>query len=333
MLRSGKLLRQVSQASKGILAKQQQAQRKGFINTDSLGGRAKWLEQKQFKAAPTFFQQLTRGYKLESAGASAGGAGGSRFKMPDPKTLKLIAGSVVGGLALAQLSLGHTEDFFDYRFTVKADPADLADFFGTEAAMEAFSVFPFVCNFLMRRGAWDDEGTYRVPIVLGDYLSARIEFDDRDQDPKEKSVEEKWDTFMIKSIKPGEDDDDDDEDDDNDERSSSSGGGSRSSRSSDDESNSSNSSNSESESDESGINKKNNNNKTKKKKSRESIYADTKSGRIDYDDLVLYQEKPFEKLPTAYHHGSKGGSRILNRVQSLRRARQILFKLEKKNEA
>merc|ERR1712176_167125 len=142
------------------------------------------------------------------------------------ETLKLIAGSVVGGLGLAQWSLGSCEnEFFDYRFNVKADPADLSDFFGTEAAMEAYSVFPFVTNFLMRRGAWDDEGTYRVPIVLGEYLSARIEFDDRDQDPKEKTPLEVWDTFMTKSVKPGEDDDDDDEEEDEEEEGAEAEGG------------------------------------------------------------------------------------------------------------
>merc|ERR1712176_1733598 len=134
------------------------------------------------------------------------------------ETLKLIAGSVVGGLGLAQWSLGSCEnEFFDYRFNVKADPADLSDFFGTEAAMEAYSVFPFVTNFLMRRGAWDDEGTYRVPILLGDYLSARMEFEEREQNPKELTPLEVWDTFMTKSVKPGEDDDDDDEDEDDDD--------------------------------------------------------------------------------------------------------------------
>jgi len=68
----------------------------------------------------------------------------------------------------------------------------------------------------MRRGVWDDEGTYRVPILLGDYLSARIEFDDEDLPPA-KSEEDQWEDFMVTSTKPGEDDDDEDDDDDDEE--------------------------------------------------------------------------------------------------------------------
>jgi len=69
----------------------------------------------------------------------------------------------------------------------------------------------------MRRGSWDDEGTYRVPILLGDYLSARMEFDERVQNPKELTPQQEWEKFMTKSIKPGEDDDDDDDDEDDDD--------------------------------------------------------------------------------------------------------------------
>jgi len=146
----------------------------------------------------------------------------SRTKTSDaPKnrytTMATAAGVVVVTAGVAQIALGNTNDtFFDHKLIVKnVDADDLADFFGTEAAMEAFSVFPFVTNFLMRRGVWDDEGTYRVPILLGDYLSARIEFDDEDLPPA-KSEEDQWEDFMLNSTKPGEEEDDDDDDDDDD---------------------------------------------------------------------------------------------------------------------
>jgi len=216
MLRSYRLLqRGSSKVPGGLLSSEQRAARKvGYRKGDSLSNRSKWLEQKNYEASPTFFQQQTA-YTLDKVAS-----GNSRFKklLPDAQTLKYIGMGLVGSLALAQWTLGTAQDFFDYRFTIQgADPDDLSDFFGTEAAMEAFSVFPFVCNFLMRRGAWDDEGTYRVPILLDDYLSARIEFDEREQDPKEKSLVDQWDGFMGKAVKPGEDDDDDDEDDDDDD--------------------------------------------------------------------------------------------------------------------
>jgi len=122
----------------------------------------------------------------------------SPFKKPSPQTIKLlktVGKYVLGGCVIGQICLGYAEDFFDYRFVIKADPTDLQDFFGTEAAMEVYSILPFVTSFLMRRGAWDDEGVYRVPIILGDYLSARIDFDEREQvaPPKpeiEKEVDE-----------------------------------------------------------------------------------------------------------------------------------------------
>jgi len=213
MLRSARLLRKItpgSGARKGLLSKEQSEVRKlGYRKADSISSREKWLEQKNHEASPTFFQSQTA-YTLDKVSKS-------KFKLPNSDTLKKAALVLAGGLGLAQWSLGTADDFFDYRFTIQADPCDLADFFGTEAAMEAFSIFPFVCNFLMRRGAWDDEGTYRVPILLGDYLSARIDFDERDQDLEEKPIEDQWDGFMHKAIKPGEDDDDDDEDDDDDD--------------------------------------------------------------------------------------------------------------------
>lgn len=133
-------------------------------------------------------------------------------------TMATAAGVVVVTVGVAQIALGNTNDtFFEHKLIVKnVDPDDLADFFGTEAAMEAFSIFPFVTNFLMRRGVWDDEGTYRVPILLGDYLSARIEFDDEDLPPA-KPKEDLWEKFMVTSTKPGEEEDDDDDEDEEEE--------------------------------------------------------------------------------------------------------------------
>jgi len=127
--------------------------------------------------------------------------------------------ALLGTCLVLQYALGEAKnEFFDYRFDVKGkDPALIADFFGTEAAMEAYSIFPFVVDFIMRRGEWDDDGTYRVPIILGgdgsiksnfkdgkpynSYLSARIEFDDRDRDPDEPRLpkEEAWDKFSMVS--------------------------------------------------------------------------------------------------------------------------------------
>jgi len=171
-------------------------------SSNVLAGRCRLAALKQQQSrVMAFSRQQSRGvnYYINPLG----------LKMPPPpkpetmELLKKIGKVLLGGCIIGQIALGYAEDFFDYRFVVKADPTDLQDFFGTEAAMEVYSIFPFVTSFLMRRGAWDDEGVYRVPIILGDYLSARIDFDERERErviPPKPEVE-----------KEGEDEDEEEE--------------------------------------------------------------------------------------------------------------------------
>lgn len=70
---------------------------------------------------------------------------------------KVAAGFVtIGGL---QYFLGHKDDYYDFRFMTKKDPADLMEFYGTEEFMEIFCVLPFMVTMMMRFGEFDDEGT------------------------------------------------------------------------------------------------------------------------------------------------------------------------------
>jgi len=88
----------------------------------------------------------------------------------NPK-IKNIGIYLFGTCVLAQLALGNEEDLFVHRFVVKADPYRLEEFFRTEAVVEVFSIFPFLTRYLKKRGTWDDECVYRVPIFGGCYLS------------------------------------------------------------------------------------------------------------------------------------------------------------------
>merc|ERR1719276_47914 len=133
-------------------------------------------------------------------------------------TKAMLGGAAVAVLALGQVIFGEVENFCDLRITTKKKPVDIVDFYGTESAMEMFSVFPFVTHFLMRRGDWDDESVFRVPVFFGTHLSARIEFQEEERDlSKHLTTEQRWDKFNNKAIVPGEDDDDDDDDEDDDD--------------------------------------------------------------------------------------------------------------------
>merc|ERR1712032_1236497 len=50
------------------------------------------------------------------------------------------------------------EHWYDYRFITDKDPADLADFYGSEAFMDLFCVVPLMGQLMMRGGTFDDEG-------------------------------------------------------------------------------------------------------------------------------------------------------------------------------
>ena len=65
-----------------------------------------------------------------------------------------------------------------------ADPNDLAEFYGNEDFMEIFCVFPFMVDFMMRSGHFDDNGhvhTFGLPPVVSNMVVS-MQFDEREEE-------------------------------------------------------------------------------------------------------------------------------------------------------
>lgn len=91
--------------------------------------------------------------------------------------------AIAAGLATAQYFLGEKEEFFDYRFITDKKPEDLADFYGTEAFMDIFCVFPFMATFMMRNGEFDELGHVHTFGLAGPgTLEVSIDFDEVEED-------------------------------------------------------------------------------------------------------------------------------------------------------
>lgn len=91
--------------------------------------------------------------------------------------------AIAAGLATAQYFLGEEEEFFDYRFTTNKKPEDLADFYGTEAFMDIFCVFPFMATFMMRSGEFDELGhVHTIGLAGPKSLELSIDFDEVEED-------------------------------------------------------------------------------------------------------------------------------------------------------
>lgn len=93
----------------------------------------------------------------------------------------------LGGLGVAaytaQHHLGKKNDFFEHKFITTKKPEDLADFYGTEAFMEVFCVLPFMAQFMMRSGEFDEEGKVHTWGLTGPgELEVSIDFDEREED-------------------------------------------------------------------------------------------------------------------------------------------------------
>mmetsp|Transcript_10811 Transcript_10811/g.21970 ORF Transcript_10811/g.21970 Transcript_10811/m.21970 type:complete len:391 (+) Transcript_10811:78-1250(+) len=91
--------------------------------------------------------------------------------------------AIAAGTAAAQYYFGEADEFFDHRFTTDKKPEDLADLYGTEAFMEIFCVLPFMANFMMRSGEFDDDGHIRTFGLAGPgNLEVSIDFDEAEED-------------------------------------------------------------------------------------------------------------------------------------------------------
>lgn len=129
----------------------------------------------RFRATSTHLPRLARHWLGRQSGSSA----------PLKNTNKRLV--QLGGLALAGVAaqhyLGNADDFFEYKFITSKKPEDLCDFYGTEAFMDLFCVFPFMANFMMRGGEFDEEGNVHTWGLTGPgELEVSIEFDEREED-------------------------------------------------------------------------------------------------------------------------------------------------------
>lgn len=119
--------------------------------------------------------------------------------LPSNRQSKINPYLVANGLALlalAQFQLGSADNFFEHKFTVDADPQDLADFYGTEDFMEIFCVFPFMVNIMMRGAEFDDEGNIHAWGISGPgNLLVTIQFDEEEDDDSNITYFNKKETF------------------------------------------------------------------------------------------------------------------------------------------
>lgn len=106
----------------------------------------------------------------------AGGAGSKKLRWAG------ITASAVVGISALQLTGGHEDNYYEYRFTTDKDPDDLATFYGSEDFMDLFCVMPFVGTLMMRGGDFDDEGGFHTTGFPGT-LSVNMVFSD-EQNPQ-----------------------------------------------------------------------------------------------------------------------------------------------------
>ena len=93
------------------------------------------------------------------------------------------AGIFTGACIIGQSYYGSTHDFYDYRFITTADPNDLAEFYGNEDFMEIFCIFPFMVDFMMRSGHFDDSGhvhTFGLPPFISKMVVS-MQFEDKEE--------------------------------------------------------------------------------------------------------------------------------------------------------
>lgn len=106
-----------------------------------------------------------------------------KSKILKPKVL-VGTGIFAGSCLYAQMYYGSRKDFYDYRFITEANPDDLAEFYGNEDFMEIFCVFPFVVDFMMRSGYFDDNGhvhTFGLPPIITKMIVS-MQFEEKEED-------------------------------------------------------------------------------------------------------------------------------------------------------
>ena len=103
---------------------------------------------------------------------------------PTQTKLAIGAGVLTVGCVAGQTFFGSEEHFYDHRFVTEADPNALAEFYGNEDFMEIFCVFPFMVDFMMRSGYFDDNGhvhTFGLPPIISNMVVS-MQFDEREEE-------------------------------------------------------------------------------------------------------------------------------------------------------
>jgi len=135
------------------------------------------LRQRAYGLTPggaAFRRRLTRGR----------GAATSASAPRVPTKVAVGAGVLTGGLVVGQYLFGSADHFYDHRFVTRADPDAMAEFYGNEDFMEIFCVFPFMVDFMMRSGDFDDNGhvhTFGLPPVVSNMVVS-MQFDEREEE-------------------------------------------------------------------------------------------------------------------------------------------------------
>ena len=133
-----------------------------------------------------------RAYGLTSGGAAykaraqqaRGLATAAKPISPTQTKLAIGAGMITVGCVAGQTFFGSEEHFYDHRFVTDADPNALAEFYGNEDFMEIFCVFPFMVDFMMRSGYFDDNGhvhTFGLPPIISNMVVS-MQFDEREEE-------------------------------------------------------------------------------------------------------------------------------------------------------
>jgi len=106
---------------------------------------------------------------------------------PTQTKLAIGAGVLTVGCVAGQTFFGSEEHFYDHRFVTEADPNALAEFYGNEDFMEIFCVFPFMVDFMMRSGYFDDNGhvhTFGLPPIISNMVVS-MQFDEREEEDQD----------------------------------------------------------------------------------------------------------------------------------------------------
>lgn len=93
-----------------------------------------------------------------------------------------VAGSMVAAWCALHYFVGTKHEYvYEHRFITKADPEDMAEFYGAEDFMEIFGVLPFVAKCFLRTTEFDEDGVAHAYGLPGQ-LEIELQFDQDEKD-------------------------------------------------------------------------------------------------------------------------------------------------------